>query len=188
MSRLHRRKLLQLGLASAAAGLALPACGWAAPLSGAETRRLAFSNLHTGEAVEAVYWEKGNYISDAMQALNKVLRDFRTNEVHPIDPKLYDLLDDLSAKFEAKKPFQVISGYRSPATNSALRAKGGAHTEVATRSLHMDGQAMDIRIEGVELTHLRNAALTMQRGGVGYYPVSNFVHVDTGRVRKWAGA
>ena len=188
MSSLHRRKLLQLGLASAAASLALPACGWAAPISGAEIRRLSFSNLHTGEAVDAVYWEKGNYISDAMQALNKVLRDFRTGEVHPIDPKLFDLLDDLSAKLESKKSYQVISGYRSPLTNKALQAKGGAHTEVATKSLHMVGQAMDIRVPGVDLAHVRNAALTMQRGGVGYYPVSDFVHVDTGRVRKWAGA
>lgn len=181
---MHRRKLLQLGLASAA-GLALPAHGWATPLSGAEIRRLAFSNLHTGEKIDAVYWEKGSYVPDAMQALNKVLRDFRTGEVHPMDNRLFDLLDDLSAKLESKKPFQVISGYRSPVTNKSLQSKGGSHSGVATHSLHMDGQAMDIRVEGVQLANLRNAALTMQRGGVGYYPQDNFVHVDTGRVRRW---
>ena len=178
-----RRQLLQLGL-GAAAGLALPATGWATPLSGAETRRLSLANLHTGEALDAVYWERGQYVPDAMQALNKVLRDYRTGEVHPIDQRLFDLLDDLQAKLETRKPYQVISGYRSPATNAALREKS-EHSGVASKSLHMQGQAMDIRVADVQLAHLHNAALDMQRGGVGYYPESNFVHVDVGRVRRW---
>ena len=119
-----------------------------------------------------------------MQALNKVLRDFRTNDVHAIDPGLYDILDAMSGKLENRAPFQVISGYRSPRTNAALHAKSNG---VAAHSLHMDGLAMDIRLEGVALTNLHAAALSMKRGGVGFYPTSNFVHVDVGRVRTWTG-
>jgi uncharacterized protein YcbK (DUF882 family) len=119
-----------------------------------------------------------------VQALNKVLRDYRNDEVHRMDTGLYDILDQIRAKTESKSPFQIISGYRSPATNKMLTERSG---EVAKHSLHMDGKAMDIFLEDVDLQHVRAAALDLGRGGVGYYPVSKFVHVDVGPVRKWSG-
>ena len=173
-----------MGLAAGAAAAAgLPASALAAPL---EPRRVALQNLHTGEALNAVYWENGKYVPDAVAALNKVLRDFRTGDVHMIDPGLYDILDAISAKVENRKPYQIISGYRSPKTNTMLKKTGGGG--VATHSLHMEGEALDIRLGGVDLNHVHRAALSLKRGGVGLYPVSNFVHVDVGRVRQWKGA
>jgi uncharacterized protein YcbK (DUF882 family) len=145
-------------------------------------RKLGFHNLHTGESVEAAYWEQGAYVPDALEAVNRVLRDFRTGEVHPIDPRLLDLLARLQGRLDVTRPFQVISGYRSPATNAKLHS---ASSGVATKSLHMQGMAIDIRLPDVELTRLRDAALSLQGGGVGYYQASNFVHVDVGRVRRW---
>lgn len=149
-----------------------------------EPRWLHLHNVHTGEKLEAVYWENGAYVPDAVTALDKVLRDYRNDEVHPIDRSLYDLLDQIARKTESKSPFQVISGYRSPATNRLLSKRSG---EVAKKSLHMDGKAMDIFLEDVELKHVRAAALDLGVGGVGFYPTSNFVHVDVGPVRKWTG-
>jgi uncharacterized protein YcbK (DUF882 family) len=180
-----RRDILKFGL-GALGGLILPQSGFAAELLAAP-RRAAMQNLHTGEKIDAVYYENGAYVPDALQAVNKVLRDFRTGEVAPMDKNLLDLLHLLQSRVESRKPYQIISGYRSPQTNSMLRAKGGKSTGVATHSLHMDGKAMDIRLEGVQLAHLRDAALGMKVGGVGFYPQSNFVHVDTGRVRRWQG-
>jgi uncharacterized protein YcbK (DUF882 family) len=185
-----RREFLKYGV-GALGGLVIPQIspGLAAASELADApRRAAFQNLHTGEKIDAVYFENGAYVPDALQAVNKVLRDFRTGEVHPMDKSLLDLLHVLSGKVETKKPFQIISAYRSSKTNAMLRAKGGAHTGVATKSLHMDGKAMDVRLDGVQLAHLRDAALSMKLGGVGFYPQSNFVHVDTGRVRRWQGA
>lgn len=149
-----------------------------------EPRWVHLHNVHTGGKLEAVYWENGAYVPDAVNALDKVLRDYRNDEVHAMDPGLYDLLDQIARKTEAKAPFQVISGYRSPATNRVLSKRSG---EVAKKSLHMDGKAMDIFLEDVELKHIRAAALDLGVGGVGYYPTSNFVHVDVGPVRKWTG-
>ncbi len=119
-----------------------------------------------------------------MQALEKLLRDHRNNQEHPIDPRLLDLLTTVSAKVEAKVPYQVICGYRSPVTNAAMHAKSA---QVAATSLHMRGMAMDVRIDGVQLTHLHDAAMTLRGGGVGLYPQSNFVHLDVGAVRHWQG-
>lgn len=181
-----RRDVLKFGL-GALGGLVLPQTGFAAELIAAP-RKASLHNLHTGEKISAVYYENGQYVPDALQAVNKVLRDFRTGEVHPMDRKLIDLLHFLSAKVETDKPYQIISGYRSPHTNKMLQAKGGESSGVATHSLHMDGQAMDVRLDGIQLAHLRDAALGLKLGGVGFYPVSNFVHVDTGRVRRWQGA
>jgi uncharacterized protein YcbK (DUF882 family) len=184
-----RREFLKYGL-GALGGLVVPQMvpqvGFAAELMA--PRRAALQNLHTGEKIDAVYFENGNYVPDALQAVNKVLRDFRTGEVHPIDKKLLDLLHVLSSKVETKNAYQIISGYRSPHTNKMLQARGGKSSGVATHSLHMEGQAMDIRLQGVQLAHLRDAALALKVGGVGFYPQSNFVHVDTGRVRRWQGA
>jgi uncharacterized protein YcbK (DUF882 family) len=127
----------------------------------------------------------GVYQPEALAQLNHLLRDFRQNETKPIDPQLFDLLHELTGTLETDRSLHVISGYRSPATNTMLRERGGSHTGVAGKSLHMVGKAIDIRIPGVPLDNLRGAARSLKLGGVGYYPSSNFVHVDTGRVRSW---
>lgn len=147
-------------------------------------RTLDFSHTHTGEALAVEYWAGGAYVPDALEAVNRLLRDFRTGDVHPIDPGLLDVLHAVTRLTRSRKPFQIISGFRSPRTNALLRERGGG---VAVGSLHMVGKAIDIRVGDVPLVKLRNAALTLKRGGVGYYPGSAFVHVDTGRVRQWSG-
>lgn len=157
------------------------------PAPALEFRELALHNLHTGERLKAVYWENGAYVPDAVQAMDKVLRDHRSGEVHAIDRGLFDLLDTLAGKVEAQRPFQVISGYRSPTSNAKLRAASKGK-QVAENSLHTKGEAIDINVEGCDLQHLHKAALSMGKGGVGYYPVSKFVHVDVGRVRSWKGS
>lgn len=148
-------------------------------------RRAYLHNLHTGETLDAVYFEKGRYVPDALAQAMRVLRDWRNGEEHVMDPRLFDVLHALRVKLDASEPFQVISGYRSPATNAELHAQ--SH-EVASKSQHMLGKASDIRLKGVELENLHKAALSLGAGGVGFYPVSNFVHVDVGAVRHWAGA
>lgn len=144
--------------------------------------KLAFFNTHTGEKLSLVYRERGEYLTDAMAAIDHLLRDHRTDEVAAIDPALLDQLSKLGKLLGANQPFHVISGYRSPKTNAMLAARSGG---VAKKSLHMLGQAIDIRLPGRPLTDVRRAALSMQAGGVGYYHRSNFVHLDTGRVRAW---
>jgi uncharacterized protein YcbK (DUF882 family) len=151
----------------------------------AGTCRLALENLHTGDRLNLVYAANGAYEPDALKEINHVLRDHRTGEVHAIDTGLLDLLHNISATLETTAPFQDMSGYRSPVTNAALHGKS---SQVATKSLHMVGQAIDIRVPGRALTDLHKTALGLKRGGVGFYPSSNFVHVDVGRVRKWSGA
>ena len=148
-------------------------------------RWLKLHNIHTQEKLEAVYYEKGEYVPDAVQALDNVLRDYRTGDVYAMHPDLFDTLAALAAKTETKSHFQIISGYRSPKTNAMLHQRSG---EVAKRSLHMDGKAIDLYLEDVALDRVRAAALDLGRGGVGYYPTSNFVHVDVGPVRRWVGS
>ena len=167
-------------LAAAAAGAMLPGRAWAA--ARADSRVLHFAHLHTGERLAVEYCTSGSYVPDALAAVNALLRDFRTGDVHAIDPTLLDLLFDLHERTGAARPFEVISGFRSPQTNAALRRRSHG---VAAGSLHMQGQAIDIRVGDVPLASLRQAALALRQGGVGYYPDSNFVHVDTGRVRTW---
>ena len=176
-----RRRFVQGALVASGAFLLNPLEALAAPLGHAS---LSFHNLHTGESLRTVFRERGRYVPDALVEIDTFLRDFRTGDVHRIDPKLLDLLAALSNVTGARGPFQVISGYRSPATNAMLHARSSG---VAKHSLHMDGQAIDIRHHRVDVATLRRAALKLQRGGVGYYPRSNFVHVDTGRVRWWNG-
>ena len=168
--------------ACAGAGLSLVVPSAFAKVMLPVERKLAFLNLHTGEKLKAEYWAEGKYHRDALGEINHILRDFRTGDVHPIDPQLLDLLCALQRSVGRPGAFHVISGYRSPATNRMLRSHSKG---VAQHSLHMDGQAIDIRLPGCELKHLRNAAKALKRGGVGYYASSNFVHVDTGRVRYW---
>ena len=148
----------------------------------ASARALRFTHTHTGERLAIEYFSGGTYLPDALTTVNVFLRDFRTGDIHDIDPALLDLLHRLAAMTDTSKPFQVISGYRSPATNEMLRHRSEG---VAAGSLHMVGQAIDIRLGDIPLAKLRRAALEARRGGVGYYPASDFVHVDTGRVRMW---
>jgi len=164
-----------LGLAASAT---LPSSASAA----ASPRGLNFENLHTGEKFAAIYWADGGYVAESINQLAWVLRDHRTNTTHAIDPNLLDLLYALRETVETRRAFQVISCYRSPQTNVALASATGG---VASHSLHMSGKAIDIRVADVSLTNLRNAARSLRRGGVGFYPRSEFVHVDTGRPRVW---
>lgn len=181
-STIHRRTFLGLGAAAAAAAL-MPAQAHAA--AKAPERLLSFFHTHTGERLKVAYCAGGAYQPDGLQEVNRLLRDFRANEIRPIEPGLLDLLHELGGTLGTDRPFHVISGYRSPRTNQMLRTRGGASTGVASHSLHMVGQAIDIRVPGVKLQHLRDAARSLKIGGVGYYPDLDFVHVDVGRVRAW---
>jgi uncharacterized protein YcbK (DUF882 family) len=164
----------------AAAGVLLPKGALAAqPLS---PRVLRFDHLHTGEKLAIEYWKGGAYEPEGLGAINHLMRDFRTGDVHPIDPSLLDLLHDLADGTGTRKPFEIISAYRSPKTNATLHSHSDG---VASKSLHLKGKAIDIRLADVPLKELRRAALSSRRGGVGYYPESNFIHVDTGRLRVW---
>lgn len=147
-------------------------------------RRLAFYNTHTGETVDVVYWANGRYQPEALARIDRVLRDHRTREVQPIDRRVLDLLFELRTKLGTTRPFHVISGYRSPESNAYLRGLSPA-SGVAQRSQHMLGRAIDVRLPDEEIEEIRDTALAMKRGGVGYYPASGFVHVDVGPVRKW---
>jgi uncharacterized protein YcbK (DUF882 family) len=182
---LNRRSFLGLGALATAAALVPGRAQAAAAARGKRDRILSFFHTHTGERLKLAYCCDGEYQPEALAQLNHLLRDFRVNEVKPIDPGLFDLLHELGATLETDQPYHVISGYRSPGTNAMLRERGGRHTGVASQSLHMVGKAIDIRLPGVKLEHLRSAAVSLKRGGVGFYPSSDFVHVDTGRVRYW---
>ena len=147
-----------------------------------QSRTLSFNNLHTGENATLQYWADGQYIPAALKEVDFILRDYRNGEIHPIEPRLLDLLSQLHANVESARPFEVISGYRSAATNAMLHEAGRG---AASKSLHMQGQAIDIRLADCALTDLHTAAVRLRLGGVGFYPGSNFVHVDVGRVRYW---
>ena len=192
MSLIVRRNLLKLGIGAMASAslIAAPAFAHAADIASTKAptgglRCVAMDNLHTGETMEAVYWEQGDYIPDVLDAVNAHLRDFRTGDVHPIDTRLLDLLDQISDRVQTKARFQVISGFRSQATNAMLHEQSA---EVAKKSLHTQGMAIDVRLPDVALEHLHNAALSICAGGVGFYPESNFVHLDVGPVRTWRGS
>jgi uncharacterized protein YcbK (DUF882 family) len=192
MSLIVRRNLLKLGIGAMASAslIAAPAFARAADIASTKAptgglRCVAMDNLHTGETMEAVYWEQGDYIPDVLDAVNAHLRDFRTGDVHPIDTRLLDLLDQISDRVQTKARFQVISGFRSQATNAMLHEQSA---EVAKKSLHTQGMAIDVRLPDVALEHLHNAALSICAGGVGFYPESNFVHLDVGPVRTWRGS
>lgn len=171
-----RRRLLGFGVAAIAAVRPFAANALATP------RSLSFENLHTGEKLAVTYWANGRPIPEAKALVDHILRDYRTGDVHPIDPGLLDLLHRLHQSLGTSQPFQVISGYRSPRTNAMLADASGG---VARKSLHMQGLAIDIRVPGRPLATVRDAAAALQGGGVGFYPRSDFVHVDVGRVRSW---
>jgi uncharacterized protein YcbK (DUF882 family) len=176
-----RRRLLGMGLAAAATVALAPARAWAS-LPASPERSLALYNTHTNETLKATYWRSGTADRGALTDIDHILRDFRTGDVFQMDVKLLDLLAELHRRTGSKQPFQVISGYRSPRTNATLAAESNG---VAKRSLHMDGMAIDIRLADVPLKTVHDTAVAMKLGGVGIYPQSNFVHVDTGRVRYW---
>ena len=177
---LARRQFIQtISLASAGLALYTP---WSSLLANTPDRSLSFYHTHTGERIRLTYYSDGMYHKDALVELNQYLRDFRTGDVYPIDAQLFDVLYAARNACESNGTFEVISGYRSPKTNKMLRNAGGG---VARRSLHMDGKAIDVRLAGVKTSHLKKAAIHLKSGGVGYYAKSDFVHIDTGRVRTW---
>jgi len=177
--RRRRAFIGQMGrLAAGAVAMALyerlPATTWA--------RELPFRHTHTGESLTLFCTSGGAFDTAGLGRVDRFLRDFRTGELHPIDTGLLDLLRDLHRETGSNGVFEVISGYRSSATNAMLRGKSG---DVAKKSLHMQGRAIDVRLTDVATDDLRNAAIRLKRGGVGYYAKSDFVHLDTGRFRTW---
>ncbi len=172
------RRTVHLAAGGAALARAMPA---RASVAGA--RGLAMFNTHTGEQIDLVYAVDEDYVPEALGSLNRFLRDHYTGDIGRIDPRVFDLLHRVRQTLGSARPFEVISGYRCPATNARLRETGGGG--VAKHSLHMEGRAIDVRLPGVALADMRDAALALRGGGVGFYPREQFVHLDIGRVRRW---
>ena len=147
-----------------------------------DARQLSFYHTHTHLNLDVIYYQNGEYVDSALDKVNRFLKDFRTGDVAEMDPELLDILYDLRNELGSEETYEVISAYRSPKTNEMLRANGGG---VARNSQHLLGNAIDVRLRGTKTKTLRDTALEMQRGGVGYYENSDFVHLDTGRVRRW---
>jgi uncharacterized protein YcbK (DUF882 family) len=162
--------------------LGLLACCGVVGAAGNDDRRLVLRNAHTGEVLDTVYRVGGDLRPAELGRLDWIFRDHRAGSVLPIDARLFDLLHELAASSGVEPSYEIISGYRSPATNAMLVA---ASDGVSSRSLHMEGRAIDIRLAGVTLARFRDLAITRRAGGVGYYPGSDFVHLDVGRVRSW---
>ena len=175
-----RRGFLTMGFGAAAALVVTT------PLEAAvrrlPERSLHLYNTHTGESLKTVYWGEGRYQTKAIAQVSRFLRDHRSGDIHPIDPRLLDLMVSVQHKVGAKGALHIISGYRSPATNAILASYSDG---VASHSLHMEGKAVDIRLPGHPVRQVGRAAKSLKAGGVGIYPASDFVHIDTGRVRTW---
>jgi uncharacterized protein YcbK (DUF882 family) len=190
-----RRRFLAAGVLGAAAVTATPALArsplewgggrfsWSRPKLVVE-RSLSFRHRHTDETLTTVYYANGRYIPASLKEVNWLLRDFRTDEVKEIDPTLLDLLYAVRQRLDTEEAFEVYSGYRSPETNAMLRREGWG---VARNSLHMQGMAIDIGLPGRGTGSIAKCALSLQRGGVGTYRRSSFVHLDTGEIRTWRG-
>jgi uncharacterized protein YcbK (DUF882 family) len=178
---MNKRRSFLKSSAVLASALSLPALSKAATTTPDE-RALRLYNTHTGESLRRVFWAEGEFVPEALQDINKLLRDHRNNKISQMDPQLLVLLDKVSAQFGDEHVLHVISGYRSPETNAMLHENSSG---VAQHSLHMDGKAIDVRLPGTDLRLLHKAAMAARGGGVGYYPDSQFVHMDTGRVRHW---
>lgn len=148
----------------------------------ASRREVTLFNTHTQEKLQMCYFRDGQFLTEACQRLNHFLRDHRTGDVHPIDPRLFDMVHAVQTHLGHRGKVEIISGYRSPATNARLNANSSG---VAKHSQHMLGKALDIRLSGMDTARVRDAAIELQAGGVGYYAKSDFVHLDTGRVRRW---
>jgi uncharacterized protein YcbK (DUF882 family) len=180
--RWGRRRFVGFFAASAASCVLGSSLGRIAQATVSGARRLSFYSLHTEEALSTVYWQDGRLLPDALAEIDWHLRDFRTGDVHAIDPGLLDLLHRLGRMMAYDGPIHVISGYRSAKTNAMLAARNGG---VAKNSYHVRGMAIDLRLPGRSLRDVQRAALDLAGGGVGLYPRSDFVHVDTGPVRRW---
>lgn len=170
------------GLALVLSGTTSEAASLLLPGKDAGAMKISFRNQHTGESFNGAYKVGGRYLPDAFEQINYVLRDFRTGEVFPIDPRVIDILYTVREQSGVKGAYEVLSGYRSPKTNARLARSG---TGVARNSLHMTGQAIDVRLPGLSTRKLADRAQSLRSGGVGYYSKSNFVHMDTGQVRRW---
>lgn len=183
---LSRRALIG-GAVAGGAALAFPMPGMATRGATGGEWRLAIQNVHNNESVDALFARNGRFLPEGLAELNHGLRDWRTGETMAMDHRLLALLVSLREKLEltGRTKIGLISGYRSPRTNAMLRAEGGSHTGVASRSQHMLGKATDIMVPGVSLARLHGAALALGGGGVGYYPRDGFVHVDSGPIRHW---
>lgn len=182
---LNRRTFLGIG-AAALGGVLIPGAATAGTFKGGVVekgaRRLAFRNTHTGESFSGVYRVGNKYLPDAFEQINLVMRDFRTDQVYPMDARVIDILYTIQRMTGRQTPFEIISGYRSPKTNNMLRTKSRG---VAKKSFHMQGRAIDFRMEDFSTRRLRDIAKSLRAGGVGYYSRSNFVHIDSGDVRSW---
>ncbi len=178
-----RRSFLTLGLgAVAATATAMITTPLEAAVRALPERGLHLYNIHTGETLKTVYWSQGRYLAKSLVQINRFMRDHRSGDIAQIDPRLLDLMVAVHKKFNGKGAIHIISGYRSPASNATLVANSDG---VAHNSLHMSGKAVDIRIPGASTKLVGRAAKSLRAGGVGTYPRSNFVHIDTGRVRYW---
>jgi uncharacterized protein YcbK (DUF882 family) len=175
---IDRRGVLRLGCAIFATLGGAPAFA----RTTAPARSLALANVHTGESLRATYWEHGRYLPDALAAIDHVLRDHHTDETVEMDTRLLDLLHVLRVRLGCRDSFEVLSGYRSPATNAALLEEGHG---VAAHSFHTVGKAVDICLADRSVAAIRRAAMRLRSGGVGYYPSAGFVHLDVGPVRHW---
>ena len=176
-SLLSRRRLLGAAVAAAAVGLVDPA-----PAVSFAPRSVSLYNVHTGEWLRTVYWADGHYIREAVRDINWILRDHHSDEIRAMDAGVLDLLGMLRDRLDTHDPFLVVCGYRSPATNRRLYLH---HEGAAKNSYHIKGMAVDLRSERRDLSQIRDAALSLRCGGVGYYPRSDFVHVDCGPIRRW---
>ena len=181
---ISRRGLL--GAFAATAVAAAPTYSNAAGFlrGGGDIRRIKMYNPRTGEAMDTIYWVDGRYIGEAMREINVFFRDWRRNEVHPIDNRTLDIIAATHRLVDVREPFMLLSGYRSPATNAMLRARSRG---VAKHSLHLEGQAADLRLTSRSVSQVARAAASCSAGGVGKYSRSNFTHVDCGNVRSWGG-
>lgn len=147
-----------------------------------DARTLKFFHTHTGQSLEVTYYQNGIYLLEPMEELRDFLADWRNGEKKEIDPKLMDILWKIQQKTGNTNTFEVVSAYRSPGTNQYLRSKSKG---VARNSQHIVGKAIDVRLRGLDTSKLRDIALELELGGVGFYAKNDFVHVDTGRVRRW---
>ncbi|WED20578.1 DUF882 domain-containing protein [Vibrio sp. JC009] len=181
---LSRRNFLKLTTGSVALASIAPSIVLASSVDKSQMipREISLNNLHTGERLKTCFFDGENFVEEALDDIARLCRDFRRNEVFPIDKRLLVQLDNIRNQLGTTAEIQIISGYRSPATNEMLAAKSGG---VAKKSMHMRGKAIDFRIPGVDLKKVQKVALAQKAGGVGYYEKSNFVHIDTGRVRFW---
>jgi uncharacterized protein YcbK (DUF882 family) len=179
---LTRRGLLRAFAATAVVAAPTYANAFGFLRGAGDIRKISIYSSRSGETLESVYWIEGNYIPEAMAEINRIMRDWRTGAVSRIDARTIDIMAASHSLLDAKEPYMLLSGYRSPATNSMLRSRSGG---VARNSLHMKGQAADLRLKSRSVAQMAKAAAACNAGGVGKYSRSNFVHMDCGPVRVW---